>query len=322
MKNQFFKNSWGIIRDSFKEFSNDKVFKLSAALAYYTIFSLPSMLIVIIGLCSIFYGRDAIQGQVFSKIQGIVGSDAAKQIQDVLTHTTLQHDGFVATAVGIGTLLLTATGMFGEIQDSINSIWGLQTKPKKGIIKMLFNRLTSFSMIVVLGFILLVSLVLNALLEGLIHKLEHFFSPEAINFLFILDYGIMILVTATLFASIFKVLPDAKIKWSDVWVGAFTTSVLFLLGKFLIGYYLKSNKSIGAYGAAGSVILILLWVYYSALILYFGAEFTQVYVKYKKRRIEPNKYAVWVEKNIVEKELNTEVKDHTETIDKKIITDK
>ncbi len=321
MKKQFFKNSWGIIRDSFKEFSNDKVFKLSAALAYYTIFSLPSMLIVIIGLCSIFYGRDAIQGQVFSKIQGIVGADAAKQIQDVLTHTTLRHDGFVATAVGIGTLLLTATGMFGEIQDSINSIWGLQTKPKKGIIKMLFNRLTSFSMIVVLGFILLVSLVLNALLEGLIHKLERFFSPEAINFLFILDYGVMILVTATLFASIFKVLPDAKIKWSDVWVGAFTTSVLFLLGKFLIGYYLKSNKSIGAYGAAGSVILILLWVYYSALILYFGAEFTQVYVKYKKRRIEPNKYAVWVEKNIVEKELNTEVKDHTETIDKKIITD-
>ena len=313
-----FKNSWAITKDSFSEFSNDNVLSLSAALAYYTIFSLPSMLIVIIGLCSIFYGKEAIQGEIFSEIGGFIGTDAAAQVQDILKNTTLHHDNVLTTVIGFLTLLVAATGMFGEIQTSINSIWGLQAKPKKGFIKLLLNRLISFSMVIVLGFILLVSLVLNALLEGFLHRLEHFFSETVINYFFILDYGIMIIVTTLLFASILKVLPDAKIHWRDVWVGAFTTCLLFLLGKFLIGYYLKHNSSITAYGAAGSLILILLWVYYSAIILYFGAEFTQVYVNYKKRKIEPNKYAVWVEKNTVEKKLNTQVNDHTTTLDKKV----
>ncbi len=313
-----FKNSLKITKESFSEFNNDKVLKLSAALAYYTIFSLPSMLIVIIGLCSIFYGKDAIQGEIFAEISGFIGKDAAIQVQDILKNTTLHHDNVLTTILGFFTLLLAATGMFGEIQDSINSIWGLQAKPKKGFIKLIFNRLVSFSMVVVLGFILLVSLVLNALLEGLLHRLEHFFSEQVISYFFILDYGIMISVTTVLFASILKVLPDAKIEWRDVWVGAFTTCLLFLFGKFLIGYYLKHNESISAYGAAGALILILLWVYYSAIILYFGAEFTQVYVRYKKRKIDPNKYAVWVEKNTVEKKLNTQIDEHTTTIDKKI----
>jgi len=316
---QVFKNLWNIIKDSFSEFFNDNVLKLSAALAYYTIFSLPSMLIVVIGLCSIFFGREAVQGKIFSQISGFVGPDAAAQIQEILQKTTLHHDNFAATIIGLLTLLLAATGMFGEIQDSINSIWGLKAKPKKGLIKMLLNRLMSFSMVIVLGFILLVSLILNTLLEGFLHKLERYFSENIINYLFVLDYGVMIIVTTVLFASILKVLPDARILWKDVWVGAFVTTLLFLLGKFLIGFYLKHNSSISAYGAAGSMILILLWVYYSAIILYFGAEFTQVYVRYKDRRIEPNKYAVWVEKNIVEKKLNTQINEHTTTIDKKTV---
>ncbi|PBQ32876.1 ribonuclease BN [Sphingobacteriaceae bacterium] len=313
-----FKSGWSITKDSFSEFSDDKVLKLSAALAYYTIFSLPSMLIVIIGLCSIFYGKDAIQGEIFTEISGFIGKDAALQVQDVLKNTTLHHDNVLTTIVGFLTLLVAATGMFGEIQDSINSIWGLQTKPKKGFIKLLLNRLMSFSMVVVLGFILLVSLVLNALLEGLLHRLERYFSESVINYFFVLDYGLIIIATTVLFASILKVLPDAKIHWRDVWTGAFTTCLLFLLGKFLIGYYLKHNSSITAYGAAGSLILILLWVYYSAIILYFGAEFTQVYVRHKNRKIEPNKYAVWVEKNTVEKKLNTQINEHTTTIDNKV----
>ncbi|MBA3683384.1 MAG: YihY/virulence factor BrkB family protein [Bacteroidetes bacterium] len=319
VKHQLLKDSWGIIRDSFTEFINDKVLKHSAALAYYTIFSLPAMLIVVIGLCSIFYGKEAIQGRIFSQISGFIGADAALQIQDILQKTTLHHDNFVATIIGAITLLIAATGMFGEIQDSINSIWGLQAKPEKGFIKMILNRVMSFSMIVVLGFILLLTLVVNALLEGLWSRLAHYFSEDMVNFLFLFDYGLMIVVTTVLFASILKVLPDAKILWKDVWVGAFVTSLLFLLGKYLIGYYLKHNTSISAYGAAGSMIIILLWVYYSAIILYFGAEFTQVYVRHKKRRIEPNRYAVWVEKNIVEKKLNTQINEHTTTIDKKTI---
>ncbi len=316
---QVFKKLWSIIKDSFSEFFNDNVLKLSAALAYYTIFSLPSMLIVVIGLCSLFFGREAVQGKIFSQIGGFIGPDAAMQVQEILQKTTLHHDNFAATIIGLVTLLLAATGMFGEIQDSINSIWGLKAKPKKGLIKMLLNRLMSFSMVIVLGFILLVSLILNTLLEGFLHRLERYFSEDIINYLFILDYGVMIIVTTILFAAILKVLPDAKILWKDVWVGAFVTTLLFLLGKFLIGFYLKHNASISAYGAAGSMILILLWVYYSAIILYFGAEFTQVYVRYKDRRIQPNKYAVWVEKNVVEKKLNTQINEHTTTIDNKTV---
>ncbi len=319
---QVFKDSWNITKETFSEFSNDRVLKLSAALAYYTIFSLPSMLIVIIGLCSIFYGKEAVQGQIFNEIGGLVGLDAALQIQDVLKKTTLNHDNVLATIAGVVTLILAATGMFGEIQDSINSIWGLKAKPKKGLIKLVLNRLISFSMVVVLGFILLVSLVLNALLAGLIQRLEHYFSETIVSYLFILDYGVMIVVTTILFAAILKVLPDAKIQWKDVWVGAFTTCLLFLLGKFLIGYYLKQNASVSAYGAAGSMILILLWVYYSAIILYLGAEFTQVFVRYHKRKIEPNRYAVWVEKNEVEKKLNTQVNETTTTLDNKIVPGK
>lgn len=313
-----FKNSWKIISETFNEFLNDKVLKHSAALAYYTIFSLSSMLIVIIGLCSIFYGRDAITGEVFSGMSGIIGPQAAEEVQNILKSSTLHHDNILTTVVGLLTLLIAATGMFGEIQDSINSIWGLQAKPEKGFIKLLLNRAISFSMVVVLGFILLVSLVLNALLEGLLHRLEYFFSETVISYFFLLDYGVMIAVTTMLFASILKVLPDAKIEWRDVWVGAFATCLLFLLGKFLIGYYLKHNASISAYGAAGSLILILLWVYYSAIILYIGAEFTQVYVRFKNRKIQPNKYAVWVEKNTVEKKLNTQINEHTTSIDKKV----
>lgn len=309
------KNLWLITRDTFKDFLNDRVLKLSAALAYYTIFSLPSMLIVVVGLCSVFLGHDAVQGKLFSEMSGFIGAGPAMQVQDILQKTTLKHDNVIATIIGAVTLLLAATGIFGEIQDSINSIWGLQAKPEKGFIKLLLNRLISFSMVIVLGFILMVSLVLNALLSGLIHRLEYYFSEDVVKFMFIFDYGLILLVTTVLFGSILKVLPDAKIMWKDVWVGAFTTAVLFMVGKFAIGYYLQHNASISAYGAAGSIILILLWVYYSAIILYFGAEFTQVYVRFNKRRIQPNRYAVWIEKTVTEKKDNTQINKHPETSD-------
>jgi membrane protein len=314
-KKQTFRNIWVIARDTFKEFGRDKVVKLSAALAYYTIFSLPSMLIVIVGVCSFFFGREAITGEIFRDMSSFIGKEAALQIQEVLKNSTLKHDSVVATIIGVVTLLVAATGMFGEIQDSINSIWGLQAKPKKGWIKMLVNRVVSFSMVLVLGFVLLVSLILSALLEGFLDKLSHYFSDRVLGFMFVLDYAVMIVTTTILFAAILKVLPDAKIEWRDVWVGAFATCILFLIGKVLISYYLTTYSLISAYGAAGSMIVILLWVYYSAMILYLGAEFTQVYVRFHKRKIAPNKYAVWVEKNTVERKLNTLVNDHKVTLE-------
>jgi membrane protein len=307
-----------ILKDSCSGFIDDKVLKLSAALAYYTIFSLPSMLIVVIGLCGIFYGKEAIQGEIFFQINQYVGAEAALEIQHILQKMALHHDSFIATTIGIITLLFGATGMFGEIQDSINSIWGLKTKPEKGLIKIVLNRLLSFSMVVVLGFILLVSLLLNVLLETFFDHLKKHFSEGLIDNLYAVDHLIMFGVIVLLFAFIFKVLPDAKILWKDVWIGAFVTALLFLLGKFIIGYYLSHSKQISAYGTAGSLIVILLWVYYSAIILYFGAEFTQVYAQHHGRAIAPNKYAVWIEKNIIEKKLNTEVHNKTVTTENTI----
>lgn len=289
------------------EFLDDKVLKLSAALAYYTIFSLPSMLIIIIGLCGTFYGKEAVEGKIFFQIDHLVGAQAALEVQNIIKGTVKNHDTFVATVIGIVTLLLGATGMFGEIQDSINMIWGLKTKPEKGFIKLLLNRVISFSMIIILGFILLVSLLLNILLEAFFSRLQRHFSAELISGLYMIDQLIIFGIITLLFAFIFKVLPDAKILWKDVWTGALVTTVLFILGKFVIGYYLTSTAQISAYGTAGSLIIILLWVYYSAIILYFGAEFTQVYARHHGRAIEPNKYAVWIEKDIVEKRYNTQI---------------
>jgi membrane protein len=310
-RNDTLKSAWSITRDTFKEFGRDKVLKLSAALAYYTIFSLPSVLIVIVGLCGVFYKKETVTGELFKDISGIVGQDVALQIQEVLKNSTLKNDNWVATVIGVVTLLLAASGMFGEIQDSINSIWGLQAKPKKGLMRMVMNRLVSFSMVLVLGFILLVSLILSALLEGFIHRLETHFSERIIGYLFILNYAVMLGTVTILFAAILKVLPDAKIAWRDVWVGAFVTCILFMIGKVVISYYLTTYARVDAYGAAGSIIVLLLWVYYSAIILYIGAEFTQVYVRFHKRKIEPNKYAVWIEKNTIERRLNTQINDHT-----------
>ena len=289
------------------EFLDDKVLKLSAALAYYTIFSLPSMLIIIIGLCGTFYGKEAVEGKIFFQIDHLVGAQAALEVQNIIKGTVKNHDTFVATVIGIVTLLLGATGMFGEIQDSINMIWGLKTKPEKGFIKLLLNRVISFSMIIILGFILLVSLLLNVLLEAFFSRLQRHFSAELISGLYMIDQLIIFGIITLLFAFIFKVLPDAKILWKDVWTGALVTTVLFILGKFVIGYYLTSTAQISAYGTAGSLIIILLWVYYSAIILYFGAEFTQVYARHHGRAIEPNKYAIWIEKDIVEKRYNTQI---------------
>jgi membrane protein len=301
MKKITLRSYWTIFRSAVTEFMNDRVLKLSAALAYYTVFSLAPMLVVIIALCSIFFGREAAQGQVFAQIDQFIGRDAAAQVQELLKRTALHHDNWFATTVGAITLLVGATGIFGEMQDSINFIWRLKAKPKKGFVKLLFNRLTSFSMLLVMGFILLVSLMLNTLLGTFFDHLKAHFPDALVNNMYIFNNIVMLAVTTFLFAFIFKALPDARIKWKEVWVSALVTALLFMLGKYLIGLYLEKFANISAYGAAGSFIVILLWVYYSSIILYFGAEFTQAYVRFKGSSIHPNKYAVWIENTVVEK---------------------
>ena len=299
-KKKYVKNIWEVIVATFKGFRQDKVLKLSASLAYYTVFALPALALVLISVTGIFFGEDAMSGIIYKELHELIGKNAATQIQEAIKNTHLAGTSYAGTILGIITLLLSATGIFGEIQDSINRIWGLQAKPKRGLIKLLLNRIMSFSLILSLGFAMLVSLIINGILAALKEKLQVEFPGLNVNLLLLVDYAIQLITITYLFAIIFKILPDAKIKWRDVTIGALVTTLLFLVGKSLLAYFIARNASIEAYGAAGSIILILLWAYYSSAILYLGAEFTQVYAKKFGSDIQPNKYAVWVEIQTVE----------------------
>ncbi len=295
------KDIWSIIKQSFSDFIDNKVLKLSAALAFYTIFSLPAMLIIIISVSDIFYGRAAIEGTLYHQIAEFVGKDAALQIQQTIRGAALSQSSYFATVVGIITLLFGATSVFSEIQESINHIWKLKSKPKgTGFLKMVVNRLLSFSLVVSLGFLLLVSLLINGLMDAFINRLTIMFPELTVIMVYAFNVLLTFGITSLLFGTIFKVLPDARIKWKHVRAGAFTTAVLFMLGKFLIGYYLGHSKLSSTYGTAGSVIVMLLWVYYSSMILYFGAVFTHVYAVHTGSRIYPTNYAVWVQEIEVE----------------------
>jgi membrane protein len=296
---------WKLLTCAVRGFNDDKVFKLSAALAYYTVFSIGPMIIVIIFLAGIFYGREAIRGSIFTELDGLIGEKAALQVQEVIKGAVWSDKGPVAATLGIITLLIGATTVFAEIQDSINDIWGVKAKPKKGWIKMIMNRILSFSIVVTLGFIMLVSLVINGVIEALMNRLQERFPELTVVVLYVLNLLITIGVITCLFAIIFRVLPDARIKWKDVMIGAVVTSVLFLVGKFGITFYISSSDIGSTYGAAGSLVILLLWVYYSSIILYFGAEFTKAWATEYGTPIHPNEYAVWVKHIEVEEESGT-----------------
>ena len=288
------KDYWTILKDAFSCFLGDNAMRLSASLSYYTLFSLAPMLLIIISLGGIFFGREAVQGQVYDQIDGLIGSDAAKQVQEILKNAQRSGQSVWAAVVGVITLVIGATGTFAEIQDAINVIWGLKPKPKNGIIKYLITRFLSFSLIISLGFLLLVSLVVNGILDIFSQKAQLYFSDATIYIFWAINLLVVWGVIASLFTVIFKVLPDGKINWRDAFVGASFTSFLFMIGKYGIGLYL-GNSSVGStFGAAGSVVIILLWVYYSALILYFGAEFTKAYTNFYGRSIQPNKYTDFI----------------------------
>lgn len=295
-----------LLKGTFSDFGKDKVLKMASSLAYATIFALPGLTIILVWVSGVFYDPAVVQGKVLSNVINILGLENTIKLQGILIHAKYDYHSLWAKILGIITLLLSTTGIFGEIQDSINTIWGLKTKPHSGLIKIFINRLLSFSVIISLGFILMVSLLINALITALFQNLQHQFPgiPVAVFWTVneLVIFGIMIL----LFGAIFKVLPDAKISWRHVLFTSMVTSLLFMAGKFVIGFFLAKNATITAYGSAGSVIMILLWVYYSAVILYLGAEFTQVYIRLKGHHIRPNKYAVWVEKKDIPVTSNTE----------------
>ena len=282
------------LKQVFTEFIEDNILKYSASLAYYTVFSLAPVLIVIISICGVLFGRDAIQGHIYGQIKGLVGNDAAVQIQDTIKNIHLTGHNVFATIVSVVILLIGATGIFGEVQDSLNKIWGLRVKTRKTWWKLILNRLLSFSLIISIGFVMMVSLLLNAIVSAFGNFLARYFSEFSVIVVQITDSILTFVVTTFLFSLMFKVLPDAKIKWKDVFVGGLITSVFFTLGKLGIGYYLGRSNIASVYGAAGSIMIIMVWVYYSSIILYLGAEFTKVYAKLHGGKIYPNEYAIWI----------------------------
>ena len=277
-------------------FLEDQGFKLSASLSYYAVFALGPLLIIIISLAGIFFGREAVEGRIYHEINGLVGSDVAMQVQDIITNIEHSHATTIGAIIGGIVLIVGATGVFTEMQGSINFIWSVKAKPKKGWLKYLINRLISFSLIVGLGFLLLVSLIVNLLLNLLSDRLIKHFPNYTVSLFQFINAAIILVVITGLFAVIFKVLPDAIISWKDALIGAALTAALFLFGKFLIGIYLgKLNLGI-TYGTAASIVIILTWVYYSSLILYFGAEFTKVYALNAGEGIRPKQTAVFIVK--------------------------
>ncbi|MEN9569958.1 MAG: hypothetical protein RL172_1189 [Bacteroidota bacterium] len=313
---------WQILTKTAHTFIEYSVPRMSAALSYYTLFSIAPILLIIISISGIFFGREAVEGSLFGQIKNYVGADAAMQIQAIIKNAANSQHGKTASILSFAVLLFTATGVFTEIQDSINTIWQLKAKPRKGWVRFLVNRMLSLSMILGLGFILLVSLVLNAGLDILMRRLL-ILLPEAS---FWLTYGVNMLITfmviSFLFAVIFKFLPDAKIQWKDVRTGAFITAGLFMIAKLGIGFYLGKSNPASTYGAAGYLVLLLLWVYFSAMTLYFGACFTKVYAQHSGRQIFPDNYAVFVQhievqnKESLQGQADTTVVDESETTGK------
>ncbi|KAA9042202.1 YihY/virulence factor BrkB family protein [Ginsengibacter hankyongi] len=282
------------MKEVFKEFSADDILKYSASLAYYTVFSIAPLLVIISTLSGIFFGKEAVNGEVYNQLKELIGSAAAIQIQDIIKNIHLSRNNFFASTVSIIVLLIGATSIFGEVQDSLNKIWGLRVKKKKIWWKLILTRLLSFSLILSIGFIMSVSLILNALVSAFGNFLSRYIHHFSVYFIQTSESILSFIVASFLFSLMFKILPDAKIRWKDVLFGGFITAIFFTFGKLAIGYYLGKSNLTTLYGAAGSIIIIMVWVYYSSIILYLGAEFTKVHANLYGKKIQPNEYAEWI----------------------------
>ncbi|HZH63660.1 MAG TPA: YihY/virulence factor BrkB family protein [Flavisolibacter sp.] len=288
------KMAWRILRQAGENFSEDNCFKLAASLSYYTIFAVAPLLIIIITIVGVIFGRAAVQGEVYTQIQTLVGSEAALTIQDIIANVQQSHNTTIGTVIGAIILFVGATGIFTEIQGSINFIWSVKAKPKKSWVKYLINRALSFVLVLTLGFLLIVTLISSTLLSVLSDKLTKSFPNGTVYFLSTVNIILLLVVITGLFMVIYKVLPDAVISWRDALVGSVFTALLFLAGKYLIGIYLGKSKLGLNYGTAASIIIILTWVYYSSLILYFGAEFTRAFALESGHGIRPKSTAVFI----------------------------
>ncbi|MGE0398450.1 MAG: YihY/virulence factor BrkB family protein [Kofleriaceae bacterium] len=285
------KTIFTLLKETGSDWLEDKASRLAAALAFYTLLSLAPLLVLVVSIAGLVFGDDAARGEVTGQLQALIGTDGAKAVESVLANAKTPSSGILGTIVGVAILLFGASGVFGELQDSLNVIWEVQPRPGRGIKGFIRDRFFSFTLVLGVAFLLLVSLVLSAGLAAAGSLFEQRLPGGEVMWQ-VINFVISIGTITVLFGLIFKVLPDVKIQWRDVWIGALFTAVLFTLGKFAIGLYLGRSTIASPYGAAGSVVVLVVWVYYSAQILFFGAEFTQVYARHHGSRLRPTKNAV------------------------------
>ncbi len=292
-----------LLKETFNGWNDNDPWRLSAIVAYYAILSMPALLIIIINTVGAVWGQEIVTGKLTNEISSALGQDAAESIQAIIANAQGGDKSVISTIIGIATLLFGATGIFYHLQLSLNTMWNIKVNPKTGIKKIVFDRVRSFGFVLVIGFLLLISFLLTTAISVLNEFIGQVLGEAVVYLAYLTDWLLSIGIISLLFALMYKYLPDAKIRWKTVWIGAVITAVLFVLGKFLLGLYFGKADPGSTYGAAGSVVLILLWVSYSCLILFFGAEFTYVYAKRYGIGIKPNSSAVRVEKTerVVEK---------------------
>lgn len=296
-RKSYFINLWKIARESGKEWIKADPFRQSAVVAYYAVFSIPALLVIVIAVAGLVFGEDAVRGEISNQIRSALGNDTAESIESIIAKASEEKTSIVATIIGFVTLIIGSTGVFAELQTSLNQIWEVKIVAKKKWLKTIKKRLFSFGLVLSLGFLMLISLLLTTGLEALSQMIKDR-APDFLPFVLkVISFALTFSVITILFALIFKVLPDAKIRLRDVWIGAMVTSLLFILGKFGLGIYFAKANPASTYGAAGSIVLVMLWVSYSCMILFFGAEFTKQYALFHGHEIQAKNEAEIVEKS-------------------------
>ena len=281
---------WNVLKSALRGWWKEDIPHLGAAISYYTLFALSPILVVAIAIAGLAFGAEAVRGEIVGQIEGLVGHQGAVAVQAMLKGASQHSSGILATVIGLVTLFLGATGLFLELQTALNIVWRVRPDPESGVRGLVLQRLVSFGLVIGVGFLLLVSLVVSAGLAALDTYFGHRF-PAYVVLGQVLNIVLSLGVITVLFAMIYKVLPDVRLQWSDVWVGAFVTALLFTIGKYLIGLYLGTSTTASSYGAAGSVVVLLLWVNYSSQIVLLGSEFTRAWVQRTGRTPEPAAFA-------------------------------
>ncbi|MBX0331684.1 YihY/virulence factor BrkB family protein [Pontibacter sp. HSC-14F20] len=297
--------TWQLTKQTLQKFIDDNPLDYAAIIGFYTIFSLPAVLIITIRIAGAAFGQEAVRGEVVKQVGGIVGRNSAAQVQSIIENASQSESSTIGTVVGVLVMAFSATTVFVALQDSLNAMWKVKAKAEKGFMKLVIGRLLSLALVVSFGFLLLVSLSVDVVLGLVYDYLRQELSGVAVYLVTIGNMLVSIAIASVIFAAIFKVLPDARIRWANVWVGAVVTAFLFTLGKFVLNIYFQHDPLADTYGAAGSLVLILVWVYYTSIIFLLGAEFTQVYSDVHDHGIEPTDTAVKVEKQEVEQDQDT-----------------